>query len=166
MTLSIHDLSANKTLALQLIGQHCCTAAIGEMYEKDLPHFQQILPTTWKALADDGSVRLTTIWHFRLTPQGWITALEATGRLCDEQMKKDLGKLSAALKDRVKGRKEPGLVGTHEVVTETGLPHYWVVNVVHSHLIDHCLKSKDATWAPDDDMESLIEVPIDFGHRS
>jgi len=66
------DLLANMTLALQLIGQYCGSAAIGEMHEKDSPHFQPILDTTWKSLADDYCV-------------GWIKALEATGKLCDEQ---------------------------------------------------------------------------------
>jgi hypothetical protein len=166
MTISKDDLLANKELAFRLIGEHCGGAAIGELYQKDLPQFQPILATTWKALADDCYVRLTTIWHFKLTPQGWVKALEVTGKLCDEQMKNDLGKLSAALKDHLERTKGSALVGTHEIVTETGLPHYWVVNAIHSHLIEHCLKMKDADWAPDDEMESLIEVPIDFGHRS
>lgn len=68
------------------------------------------------------------------------------------------------MKDRLERTEGPALVGTHEIVNETGLPHYWVVNVVHSHLIRYCLKRKDANWAPDDEMESRIEVPIDFGH--
>lgn len=164
MTFSKDDLLANKALALQIIGEHCASAAIGDEYEKDLPHFQPILATTWKSLADDDCVRLSSRWHFRLTSTGWIKALESTGKFCDEQTKKDLGKLSAALKDRLEGRRDPALVGTHEIVTETGLPHYWVVNAICSHLIEHCLKKKGADWAPDDGMESMIEVPIDFGH--
>jgi hypothetical protein len=165
MTLSNHDLSANKQLALLLIGQHCGGAAIGEAFQTNLPHFQRILPTTWKALGDDGSLHMTTPWHFQLTPQGWISALEATGTICDEQMKKDLGKLCAALKGRLERTEGSAMVATQEIVTETGLPHYWVVNVIHSHLIKRCLKSEDANWARDDEMESMIEVPITFGHR-
>ncbi len=164
MTISKNDLSANKTLALQLIGQHCGNAAIGEVYEKDSPHYQPILTTTWKALADDDYVRFTTIWHFQITPSGWIKTLEATGKLCDEQMKRDLGTISAALKERLERTRGPALVGTDEIVSETGLPRYWVVNAIRSHLIKHCQNRKDADWAPDDKMESLIEVPIDFGH--
>jgi len=164
MTISKDDLLANKALALELIGQHCGSSAIGELYEKELPQFKPILETTWKALADDYCVRLSTFWHFRLTAHGWIEALEAIGKLCDEQMKKDLGRLSKALKDHLERARGPALVGTDEIVSETGLPHYWVVNAVHSHLIEHCLKRKDADWAPDDAMESVIEVPIDFGH--
>jgi hypothetical protein len=164
VTISKDDLLANEALALRLIGQHCGSAAIGELYQKDLPHFQPILDTTWKALADSRYLLLTTIWHFQLTPIGWVMALEATGSLCNEQMKKDLGRLSAALKDRLQRTKGPALVGTHEIVNETGLPHYWVVNAIHSHLIKYCLNRKDADWASGDDMESLIEVPIDFGH--
>jgi hypothetical protein len=162
VTIPKHDLLANKALALQLIGEHCGSAAIGEAYQKNEPHFQPILDTTWKALADDHYVRFSpTIWLFQLTAPGWVKALEATGGLCDEQMKKDLGTLSAALKDRLVRTKGPALVGIHEIVNETGLPHYWVVNAIRSHLIKHCLKRKDADC---DDMEGVIEVPIDFGH--
>lgn len=164
MTISKDDLLANEALALQLIGQHCGGAPIGEEYGKDSPHFEPIVTTTWKALADKCYVHLTTIRHFQLTPLGWIKVLEATGSVCDKQMKESLGRLSSALKGRLKGRAEAAWVGTHEIVSETALPHYWVVNVIHSHLIRHCLKRKDADWAPDDRMESTIVVPIDFGH--
>jgi hypothetical protein len=164
MTMSKNDLRANEALALELLGQHCGTDAIGELYEKDLPQFQPILCTTWKALKDASYVRLTTIWHFQLTPFGWIKAIETTGKLCDDKMKKDLGLISASLKDRVERTRGPALVGAHEIVNETGLPYYWVVNVIHSHLIAHCLRRKDADWAEGDRMESLIEVSIDFGH--
>jgi hypothetical protein len=89
VTISKDDLLANKALALRLIGEHCGSAAIGEAYQTDLPHFQPILDTTWKALADDCYARFSpTIWHFQLTPLGWVKALEATGSLCDEQMKR------------------------------------------------------------------------------
>lgn len=164
MTISKDALLANKTVALRIIGDHCGNAAIGELYEKDSPHFRPILATTWKALADDHDLSLPTIWHFQLTPSGWIKTLEATGKLCDHQMKKDLGSLCTALKARLERTVEPALVGTHEIVSETGLPFYWVVNAINSHLIKHCLHRKDADWAPDDEMESVIEVPIDFGH--
>ena len=164
MTISKDDLAANKELALRLIGEHCGGAAIGKGYQKDLPHFGPILTTTWKALADDGYLCLTGNWHFQLTPLGWIKALEATGSLCNEQVKEDLGKLSASLKDHLERTNGPAQVGTCEVVNETGLPECWVANVIHSHLIEYCLKRKGANWAQDDEMESLIEVPIDFGH--
>ena len=164
MTISKDDLSANKALALQLIGQYCGSAVVGEAHEKGLPQFKPILDTTWKALADDSYVRLTSIWYFQVTSHGWIKALEADGKLCDAPTKKDLGTLSAALKNRLERTEGPALVGTDEIVSETGLPHYWVVNVIHSHLIKYCLERKDADWAEGDRMESLIEVPIDFGH--
>jgi hypothetical protein len=164
MTISKDDLLANEALGLQLIGQYCVAAAIGDLHEKGLSQFQPILATTWKSLEDAGHIRMFDIWHFQITWRGWIKLLETTHCLCTEQMKKDLGLLSATLKNRLDRTKGPVLVGTDEIVSETGLPHYWVVNVIHSHLIEYCLKRKDADWAPDDRMESVIEVPIDFGH--
>ncbi|HTQ58126.1 MAG TPA: hypothetical protein VMI94_26860 [Bryobacteraceae bacterium] len=164
MTISKGGLSVNKEDALRLIGEHCGGRAIGDACQRDLSQFRPILATTWKALEDDCYVCLIGNSRFALTRQGWVKALEATGNLCNEQMKKDLGRLSAVLKDRLERTSGPALVGTHEVVSETRLPHYWVVNAIHSHLIAHCLKRRDADWAPGDRMESLIEVPINFGH--
>jgi hypothetical protein len=164
MTLSRNDLSANRELALRIIGEHCGSVAIGEGYTKDQPHFQPILDNTWEALADDGYICVVSNWHFKLTPSGWIKALEATGKFCDEQMKRDLGILSARLKRRVKGRKKPAVVGTDEIVKETRLQHYWVVNAISSHLLELCLKRTGADWAPDDENQTLIEVPRGFGH--
>ena len=117
-----------------------------------------------ESAANDGCVLLSNKWHFELTPHGWIKALETTGTPCDKQMKKDLGRLSKALKDRLKRTEGPAAVQTDVIVRETGLPHYWVINVIHSHLIEHCLKKKDAKWPDGDRSESWIEVPIDFGH--
>ena len=156
MTISKADLLANEALALRLIGQHSIAAPIGDLHQKDAPQLQPILPTTWKSLEDAGYIRMLDIWHFQVTPSGWIKTLDATGKLCDAEMKKDLGTLCAALKDRLHRREGAALVGTHEIVNETGLPHYWVVNVIHSHVIEHCLRRKDANWAPHDEMESLI----------
>ncbi len=165
MTLSNNDLLENETLAVELLGKHCCAAGIGELYRKDLPEFQPILCTTWKAVEDAKYVRSTTIWHFQLTPRGWIKALEATGTLCDRKMTDDLGQISRRLKDCLERTLGPALTSTDKIVNETGLPYYWVVNVIHSHLIAYCLKKKDADWAPEDNgMQSLIEVPVDFGH--
>jgi hypothetical protein len=164
MTFSKADLLANETLALQLFGQHCVNAAIGEPHKKDSPQFDRILSTTWEALADHGYVHYTTMWYFRLTPCGWIKAQDATRTLCNPQMNVDLGLILKSLKDCLKGRTEAVSVGIDKIVNETCLPHYWVVNVISSHLIEHCLHQKGADWAPDDDNESMIRVPVNCGH--
>ena len=167
MTLSKSDKAANENLALELIGEHCCNDFIGALFEKGQPMFQAILPTTWKALADRRYLYEPTFWHFQMTPLGWKEALRAIGRLCDEQTKRDLGTVCAALKRRIERTAKQAiaaLVGVDEIVTETGLAGYWVSNVIDSRLIAECLKRKDAYWAPDDGMKGVIEVPIDFGH--
>lgn len=79
-------------------------------------------------------------------------------------MKRDLGRIAKSLKDHLERTNAPALVGIDEVVVEAGLEHYWVVNVIDSHLIQYCLKRVDADWAEGDEMETLIEVPINFGH--
>jgi hypothetical protein len=130
MTISKADMLENKQLVLRLLSEYCSKSPIGEEFEKSQPHFEPILDTTWKALADEYDVKLTSMWHFQLTPGGWIKGLEVAGTLCDEQMKKSLGKLSKALKDRLKRTQGPALVGIDEVVSETGLEHYWVPKVI------------------------------------
>jgi hypothetical protein len=164
VTHSKADLLANETTALQLFAKHCVDAPIHQDYKKDLPHFKPILDTTWTALADHDCIRLTTIWHFQLTPQGWIKAQDVAGTLWNPKTKVDLGLIAKSLKEHLNGRSEPVLVGIDQIVNETKLPHHWVVNVINSHLIEHCLHQKDADWAPDDDMESVILVPNDIGH--
>jgi hypothetical protein len=152
MTVSRQDLQTNMAQSLKLIGEFCTTAPIGELHQKEQAEFESILPTTWQALNDLGHIRLLNTWHFQITPSGWIEALKATGVLCNEQMKKDLGSLCGALKNRLNGRHEPALVGTDEIVSTTGLPRYWIVNVIHSHLVKYCLKKIDADWADGDAM--------------
>ena len=164
MTISRQDLHANMVQSVKLIGDFRATAPIGELHQKEQPEFKSILPTTWQALHDLGYIQVLNTWHFQITPSGWIEALKATGVLCNEQMKKDLGLLCGALKTQLNGRHEPALVGTDEIVSITGLPRYWIVNVIHSHLVRYCLKKIDADWADGDVMESVIEVPIRFGH--
>jgi hypothetical protein len=131
-------LTSNEELALRLIGQQCVAFPIGEAHLKKSPGFEAILSTTWKALEDNRYIRWFNLWHFQITSDGWIELLRATGTLCDDTMKKHLGRLSKALKDRLDGRNEPVLVQTHVIVNEAGLPEYWVVNAIHSHLIRHC----------------------------
>src|ERR1700680_4578608 len=163
MTISKEDMAANETLALQLIGQHLGNEFIGTSFERNQPIFQAILPTTWKALADGDCLTQESIWHYHITSRGWKKALGALGKLCDSQTKIDLGRLCAALKKRIERTQTEAtgsLVGLDELVTETRLPEYWISNVIDSHLIAECLNRKDAHWAPDDRMKSVIEVPI------
>jgi hypothetical protein len=127
--------------------------------------FQEIYPTTWKRLVDKGYLKCTH-WY-ALTPDGWIQTLEAAGELWSDDTKKNLGKVCAALKNRIERHKQQAagaLVGVHEIVSETGLPEYWISNVIESRLIRVVLKRQDAYWAPLDQMKSTIEVPVDVGH--
>jgi len=166
MTISKENRLANEILALRLIGRHYGDDFVGTMFEWKQPVFQSVLPTTWKALVDQKYVSQPTIWHYQLTPLGWKEALREIGTLCDEQTQIDLGRLCAALKNRIQRTKTHAtgaLVGLHEIVTETGLAEYWISNVIDSHLIAECLDRHDAYWAPDDRMKSVIEVPLDFG---
>jgi hypothetical protein len=112
----------------------------------------QSYPRHGRLLTISGTYDYSIPGTFQITPSGWIEALKATGVLCNEQMKKDLGSLCGALKNRLNGRHEPALVGTDEIVSTTGLPRYWIVNVIHSHLVKYCLKKIDADWADGDAM--------------
>ena len=163
MTISREEMLENEVLAIRQIGERFVHDYIGQPIDTAL--FHKIYPTTWKRLVDKGYLRCTH-WY-ALTPEGWVKALETIGELWCDETKKNLGKVCAALKGRIERTKQHAtgaLIGLHEIVSETGLPEYWISNVIDSRLIQVVLKRKDAYWAPLDQMKSTIEVPVDIGH--
>src|ERR1022692_774462 len=142
MTISNKDRSENVSLALRLLGNRFGGERVDGLIDSDDPVFNNVLPTTRKSLTDQGLLSEVP-WGYRLTGRGWMEALNATGKLCDGQTKVNLGNLCAKLKKRIKqtARTEEGLVLIDELVTETGLPEYWIYNVIERQLIEECLKA-------------------------
>jgi len=70
------------------------------LFEPEDALFNDILATTWEELEESGYVKRMSNWDYRLTPTGWIRALDAAGTLADITFKENLGKLCAAIKCR------------------------------------------------------------------
>jgi hypothetical protein len=165
MTESAEDRRENYYLALRLMLER--VPSDRRYYEADIDAdmqpFSAILPTTWRELERRGCV---TGWGFNrydLTAEGWLEGLRATGQLGGQDIKQKAGKLAAALKSRVEGRKQDEWVRLQELASETGLPEGWIFNAIDSRLLMELFGIHDASWDPNDRMKNSILVPLDFG---
>jgi hypothetical protein len=73
------------------------------------------------------------------------------------------GRLSAALKRYVKGRREDGGTTRQGLATDSGLDEAFVYDAIDSHLLQELFGTVDASWAPEDQMKNYIDIPLDFG---
>jgi hypothetical protein len=96
------------------------------------------------------------------TGYGWRTCVMSSKLHESEEFKQKLGKLSAALKNSVKGRQYPATLGAHDLGNETGLGWEFVRNAIQGELIQHVFGIKGATGSDD---TVVIQVPIDYGDR-
>lgn len=76
-------------------------------------------------------------------------------------LREAMSKVAAALKDRVKGRKEDAFVYLDSIVAASGVPENLVFNIIESRLLDYRLKIKGAYWYQG--RPPLLHVPLDFG---
>jgi hypothetical protein len=136
-----------------------------ELFEPGDARFKGILATTWEELEEDGCLKRTSIWDYRLTARGWLKALEAARTLGSPEMKEQLGKVCAAIKRRCEegGRHRDGTT-IQELAEETGFSEDWIYNVVETHLLRECLNRVDCDWEPGDEtMKNHIMIPARFG---
>lgn len=118
--------------------------------------------TSWDELVSEGLlIKHGNAYHF-LTAKGWSEALFRYGNLSDPGFQQRIGRLSKALKDRIKGRSDSALIQFDEVTTDAGLPPGWAFNAIDSHLICRIYGKKDAGWL-DGARGRLVEIPRDFG---
>jgi hypothetical protein len=131
----------------------------------DFEPFTSILPTTWRALERKRLVKGSSYNRFKLTASGWIAALKVTGSFDTPEMKDKAGRLAAALKRQVDGRKHDGSVERSELAQETGLEESFIYDAIDSHLLRHLFGRIDAHWATDDQNNNYIDIPSDFDHK-
>jgi hypothetical protein len=129
----------------------------------DAPEFEGIYNTTWTDLEDrlflQGFHGLN-FSHYQLTGYGWLGAITVTGEIETPEFKEKLGRLSSALKAKVKGRGADALTNEQGLAAETGLPEGWIYNVVESEIWKYHLNRVGPKM---DDSKTCIWVPIDFG---
>jgi hypothetical protein len=103
--------------------------------------FEDVLPTTWRELLDDGLIddKFSTMGSpaFRLTAAGWLRAMLLSGTADTPECRDRCTRLAQALKSVVRGRNShyDGLTTEHEIAAAAGLPAGWVFNAVKSRLL-------------------------------
>lgn len=150
------------TLMLERLGDKALDSEIFYMNEDP---FNRVPKTTWRELEEYGfTERCDTIGHpqCRLTGLGWYNALLVTDRLSDPQFNCRLSKLTAALKDAVKGTHEDAYLYTDQLASASGLTEDFVVNAIESRLIDRHFSIQGVEW---EHQWKLIRIPLDFGLR-
>jgi hypothetical protein len=162
MSISPDACLQNRKEALKLLVER-----VGDSYYRDVsvrPGFAGILPPTWQDLVDDYKVnRLLNGHYYELTSSGWLEGLEISGRIDDPTFIDSLGRISQALKDRVKGRHQEALVGSDDLAKETGLPLGLIQSVIDSDILRYRFNEVPAQWASTGDDRILILIPTNVG---
>ena len=168
MTLSRQDRVENLQAAVARLLDELGERAIDTVYfDPRNPSLANVIATTWKELVRQNVLReegtLAGV-DYRFTGDGWYVAMQTTGRAANQSFVGSLSKISAALKDSVKGRQEDGFVYADSLATECNLSIDLVYNIIESGAIEKEFGGVGATWA-DRQRGRLIRVPLDFGMK-
>jgi hypothetical protein len=123
---------------LDLVADHCFIQVAAEPTDKG---FEDVLPTTWRELLDDGLIddEFSSFGNpaYRLTAAGWLRALLLSGTADTPDCRERCTRLARALKSVVKGRDShyDGLTTEDEVAVAADLPTGWVFNAIKSRLL-------------------------------
>jgi hypothetical protein len=150
------------TLMLERLGDK---ALDSEIFNMNATPFDRVPKTTWREMEQFGfTERCDTIGHprCRFTGLGWYNSLVVTDRLSDSQFKTRLSKLTAVLKDAVKGRHEDAYLYIGQLASASGISEDFIINAIESRLIDRHFSIQGAEW---EHQWQLIRVPLDFGLR-
>ena len=127
-----------------------------------VPFAGQILRTTWEELTRAEYVSEITKTRYRLTPKGWLLGLELVGASQSPEYQERLGKILAALKRYVKGRKESAVVELRRLAQESGEPEGWIFNIIDSRASSSTGSGRvGAAWFSNE-RGRLVEIPVDF----
>ncbi len=150
------------TLMIESLGDKALDAEIFYMNEEP---FSRVPKTTWRELEEYGfTERCDTIGHpqCQFTGLGWYNAMLVTDRLSNPQFREALSKLTAAMKDEVKGRQGDAYLYTDQLASAAGVSVDLVINAIESQLIDRQFKIQGAKWQH---QWKSIRIPLEFGLR-
>lgn len=125
--------------------------------------FASIPPAIWRELEGQYLTRPCDTFgdpQCQLTGSGWYQALEMTGRLTSPIFVEKVSKITATMKDAVKGRQQDGYLTIDQLASKAGLPEDLVYNVVESRLIGRLFRIHDAEW---EEPGLWIRIPLTFG---
>ena len=163
MTLSKDARRQNLDDAVLMLMENLCGRSIMESFIDERFLDAGILPTTWEELKARYLVRTTNVrCMYTLSGLGWIHGLKLRDEFDSAEMRELAGRLCAALKDKVKGRRSDEMVSVAELAAETKIPESFIRNAVESNLIEKLFGVKDAEW---EDRGKFINIPLIFGMR-
>ncbi len=163
MSVSKTEREANIKLALNLMMLNLGEPYEWQDHEATTKKFADVFQTTWDELVERGLAVPSGHDCYQLTGPGWIAGLKASGQFDDPQFREKAGRLSRALKARVKGRHDFGYANRAELADETGLSEFFVYDAIDSQLLRELFSYTDATWAERDQMKNEIDIPPRFG---
>ncbi len=167
MTISKEDRPVNMEQALTLLIRDLQDKAVNEMvFYVDRPEYTDIFSTTWQELRDRFMLTQIPQTHMHwLTGRGWYTGMKVSGKTSDPSFAQQMSKLSATLKNYVRGRQDEKLVTVFNVAQDASLPFGFVYNAIESRLLDQEFNMKGAEWTIQRDPKLVIRVPPNFGHE-
>ncbi len=163
MTVGKRDREENHNRAFRLMLEQLGDQAIDSTFfdPEKIPFNGQILRTTWEELVRQQRVALVGSSTYRLTPAGWVTAMEISGEAQAKAYQERVGKLLAAMKAHVKPRTDSAIVPLHQLSNESGEPEGWIFNIVESRPGSAGDQRIGAHWYAGE-KGRLIEIPVDF----
>lgn len=161
MTLSRDNRLKNMENALKLmLGRLGDRGMYAEFFDPQDPAFSEIYSTTWQELESRGLVRghhMMQTDSFELRGPGWLVAMSLTGKLETPEFQERFGRLSAALKRQVDGRRQKQVTTVASLAKDTGIAADWIYNVIKSNV----WQQQNRVGAEFDEHE-LVWIPIDF----
>jgi len=163
MTLAKDDRLENQKAAFSLMMEALSDRAIDtSLFDPTQPPFDgQIVRTTWEELARQGHVEKVGAFQYRLTAKGWRVGLDLTSALRSAEYPQRVGRVLAAMKRHVKGRKDSAIVPLRQLATESGEAEGWIFNLIDSRSSGSRSQKTGATWY-ESARGRLVEIPADF----
>jgi hypothetical protein len=161
MTLSKESRYKNIEFAILKYMEQIGGLSVFEVYLRDEKN-ADILPTTWEKLKRLGLLVEHSRGLYRLSGPGWLVGSRLLGQLDTEDIRANLGKLCAALKGKVKGRRAPGFTDVDELVKETGLSAGFIRNAIEANLIQVLFGVQGAEWISPLERGKSIRIPVGF----
>jgi hypothetical protein len=122
----------------------------------DSERYRQVRATTWKELLDRGLIKWFCRDTYQLTEFGWGKGIQLLELDKDPVFRGKLSKLSATLKDQVKGRHEEGYLDVYHAAQLSGLPEDLIFNIIESRILEHSFNMNGARL----DSDNTIVIPI------
>jgi len=164
MTVGRREREENQKLAFSLMMEALGDQAIDTtLLDAEAPPFREsILRTTWEELVRGEYVTNVRGGQYRLTPRGWLAALELSGAAQSAAYRERLGRVLAAMKAHVKGRRESRVVDLATLAAESKEPEGLIFNIIESRASSPSSAERHgATWF-ENERGRLVEIPVDF----